>query len=71
MSYCTQCGAVIQDTHRCCGKCGTYADTLAVMRSDLGFRRVTGPRIAAAIDTTVWCSASAAALILMCAITAS
>lgn len=42
MFHCTQCGAAIQDTYRYCGKCGTQADTSAVMRPDLGFRRVSG-----------------------------
>jgi hypothetical protein len=42
MFYCTQCGASIQNTYRYCGRCGTQADTSAVMRPDLGFRRVSG-----------------------------
>jgi hypothetical protein len=42
MFYCTQCGAAIQDTYRYCGKCGTQADTSAVMRPSPGFRRVRG-----------------------------
>lgn len=42
MFYCTQCGAAIQDTYRYCGKCGTQADTSAVMRREPGLRRVSG-----------------------------
>ena len=42
MFYCTQCGAAIQDTHLYCGKCGTQADTSAVMLRGPSFRRVSG-----------------------------
>lgn len=42
MFYCTQCGAAIQDTYRYCGKCGTQADTSAVMQRGPGFQRVSG-----------------------------
>jgi hypothetical protein len=40
MFYCTQCGAAIQDTYRYCGKCGTQADTSAVMHPEPALRRV-------------------------------
>jgi hypothetical protein len=40
MLFCTQCGAGIQTTHLYCAKCGTQADTSAVMRRRPNFRRV-------------------------------
>jgi hypothetical protein len=40
MFFCTQCGASIQSTHLYCAKCGTQADTSAVVRRQPNFRRV-------------------------------
>ena len=40
MSFCTQCGSAIQETHRYCAKCGQQADGSEVVVHQPGFRRV-------------------------------
>lgn len=42
MLFCTQCGASVQSTHFYCAKCGTQADTSAVIPRQPNFRRVGG-----------------------------